>query len=87
LGDATADYGEARMSEVVRFPKWKENSTPSERLRQVAQWIDDHPGSKNLIIIWENPDGFRECQCESNIRVSEAVYMLEQAKFDMLKEM
>ena len=77
------------MSNVTSFPNWKRsNASPIEKLKELLEYAERHPEDvKELILIWENEDGFRCCEVNSTMLVSKSVYMLEQAKFDILKEM
>jgi hypothetical protein len=79
------------MSEktVIDFPKWKRNNAPPiTKLRELLNYAERHPEDvKELILIWENEEGMRCAEADSAMLVSKMVYMLEQAKFDLLREM
>jgi hypothetical protein len=74
---------------VISFPNWKRsNATPIDKLRELLEYAERHPEDVNdLILIWHNEQGIRCAECSSGLLVSEMVYSLEQAKFDLLKEM
>ena len=70
------------------FPKWRMNSTAAEKLAEMAQYAEMRPDSvKNIIVIYENSEGARQLETDAELSISHAVYLLEQTKFDLLKEM
>lgn len=77
------------MSNVKSFPNWlRHNASPIDKLKELLAYAERYPEDvKELILIWENEEGFRCCEVNSSMLVSKSVYMLEQAKFDILKEM
>ena len=76
------------MSDIAMFPLWRMNSTPAEKLAELAQYAALRPENiVDVIVLYADSDGFRQVAVDSKMKVSDAVYALEQAKFDMLKEM
>ena len=72
---------------VINFPLWRKNCTAAEKLCEVAQYAKDHPEDfKHVIIIWEDGEGIRRSEVNGDMLVSLAIYLLEQVKYDMLKE-
>jgi hypothetical protein len=45
------------MSRVIRFPKWRENATPIEKLEELLQYARSHPEDvTSLIVMWIDSD-------------------------------
>ena len=74
------------MNNVTNFPKWKKNSTPAEKLHEMANFADEF-GMNKVIIIWENKNGIRDYTTDSEIMVKDTIFLLEQTKYDILKVM
>jgi len=78
---------EDRMSNITTFPKWKNNSSPVEKLKEIVQYMETNPDDiKHVIAVFTDGQGIRQCQTDSEITVLMAVGMLEAAKHDALHD-
>lgn len=75
------------MAGVINFPKWRENCTPIEKLREVLQYAESHPEDvKRLLILCENADSRRQMHTDGSLTTVQAIGMLELAKLDIALE-
>jgi hypothetical protein len=75
------------MVGVINFPKWRENCTPVEKLREVLQYAESHPEDvRHLLILCENVDGKRQQHSDGSMTTAQAIGMLELAKLDCALE-
>lgn len=75
------------MTDVINFPKWKQNCTGIEKLREILQYAESKPEEVNhLFVIWENSDSCRQYATDSNLTIVQAIGMLELAKHDLLND-
>ena len=78
----------SNTAKVVLFPMWKHHCNSLDRLKEVLQHAEAKPGNMNsLIVIWQDAKGIRHFAAESDLLVSKAVFQLEMAKLDLLKDM
>ncbi|MHB8085769.1 MAG: hypothetical protein ACYDHZ_08080 [Dehalococcoidia bacterium] len=76
------------MSNLVNFPKWRQNSTAIEKLREVLQYAEARPEHiQRVIVIFENQDHVRQIVTDSEVTVVQALGMIDLAKNDLMKEM
>lgn len=72
------------MSSVVNFPRWKNNCTAAEKLREVLQYAESKPEEvRHVIIIFEGSDGVRQMCVDYDLTVVEALGLLDLAKHDL----
>jgi hypothetical protein len=75
------------MAEVMMFPEWRQNSTPAEKLAEMAQFAELRPAAvNNLIVIYEDVDGIRQMAVDGKITLEKTVYLLERVKLDLMKD-
>ena len=75
------------MSDVTMFPVWRQNSTPAEKLAEMAQFAELRPTAvNNLIIIYEDANGIRQMAVDGKITLEKTVYLLERVKLDLMKD-
>ena len=74
------------MGDISLFPMWKQlNATPEEKLREALAYKAKHPEDmKKVLIIWEGEDGLVHYECESDLIVRDAVFMLETTKLMLM---
>lgn len=72
---------------VTNLPIWKINSTPIEKLREVLQYAESHPEDVNcLMVLWIDSDAISQYQTCATTTISDAVYMLEKTKLEVLSK-
>jgi len=75
-------------SNVTNFPKWKENCTAIEKLREVLQYAESRPDEvQHVLIIYEDSGGVRQACCDQTLTTTQALGMLDLAKHDLMRKM
>ena len=80
-------YETAKPKKIINFPNWKHsNCSVPEKLREVAQYLESHPEDmQDLIIIWTNENNAIQYESDSKTRLADAIFALEEVKFQMLR--
>jgi Na+/H+ antiporter NhaB len=76
------------MTKVINFPIWKENCTAIEKLREVLQYAESKPEEvQHVLIIYEDSKCIRQACCDQALTVTQALGMLDLAKYDLMRNM
>lgn len=76
------------MPGIINFPTWKANTTAIEKMREALAYMESRPEDmQNVIIIYNDEDGFRQCLTDATVTAVFAIGMLELAKHDLLEAM
>lgn len=76
------------MSNITNFPTWKANSNAIEKMREALAYMESHPEDmQNVLIVYNDENGIRQCLTDANVTATFAIGMLELAKHDLLEAM
>lgn len=72
------------MSNVKNIGIWKKNCTPVEKLKEVLQYAESGEGKvKHVLIIYIGESEISEYESSKDLDLANALFMLEQTKFDL----